>query len=148
MYQYFLLGEITSQQGMSPDPRKVQVLTDMPPLRTKMELQLFLGIVNYLSKFSPMTTMVWQPLQKLTSVMEDQTCNRMYQDLYKRANKIVKKYACMKFYDAARPLYLEIDASGTFLQPDYYRQGMTWIVGIMKYWTMQYCTQLHLSAKV
>ena len=52
---------------MSPDPAKVKALTDMPPLKTKKELQLFLGIVNYLSKFSPMTAEVWEPLQRLIS---------------------------------------------------------------------------------
>ena len=35
--------------------------------------------------------------------------SKMYQDLYYKANKIVKKDACMKFYDAARPLHLETD---------------------------------------
>ena len=35
----------------------------------------------------------------------------MFQDLYDTAKKILKKDICMKFYDAARPLYLENDAS-------------------------------------
>ena len=35
----------------------------------------------------------------------------MYQNLYDRAKKIVRKDACMKFYDVARPLYLETNAS-------------------------------------
>ena len=43
--------KIISQQGVSLDPREVQVLTDMPHLKMKKELQLFLGIINYLSKF-------------------------------------------------------------------------------------------------
>ena len=36
----------------------------------------------------------------------------MYQDIYDQAKMIIKKDACMKFYDAFRALYLEIDASG------------------------------------
>ena len=35
----------------------------------------------------------------------------MYQDLYDRANRIIKKDTCMKFYDASMSLYLETDAS-------------------------------------
>ena len=35
----------------------------------------------------------------------------MYQNLYDRAKKIVKKDACLKFYDASRSPYLETDAS-------------------------------------
>ena len=33
-------------------------------------------------------------------------------DPYDRAKEIVNKYACMKFYDTSRLLYLETDASG------------------------------------
>ena len=35
----------------------------------------------------------------------------MYQDLYDKAEKIVRKDACMKFNNVARPLYLETNAS-------------------------------------
>ena len=37
--------------------------------------------------------------------------NRMYQALYEKAKMIVKRYSCMTFYDATRPLYLETKAS-------------------------------------
>ena len=82
-------GEIISLQGVSPDTRKVQALTDMSPPKTKRELQSFLGIINYLSKFSPMTAEICEPLQKLTSVKADWTWNRMNQYLYNRTKKII-----------------------------------------------------------
>ena len=47
---------------MSPHPRKLQALIDIPPPKTKRELQSLLGIINYLSKFSPMTAEVYKPL--------------------------------------------------------------------------------------
>ena len=53
-----------------------------------------------------------QLLHKLMSVKADLSSNRMYQDLYNKAKKIIKRDACMKFCDASRPLYLETDASG------------------------------------
>ena len=36
----------------------------------------------------------------------------MYQDVYNKAKKIITKDACMKFYNALKPFYLETDASG------------------------------------
>ena len=36
----------------------------------------------------------------------------MYKNLYGKATTIVKGNTCMKFYDMARPLYLETDTSG------------------------------------
>ena len=46
------LGEVILRYGVSPELRKVQVLTNMPLLMSKKELQSFLGTLNYLGKFS------------------------------------------------------------------------------------------------
>ena len=54
------------------------------------KLQSFLGIFNYLSKFSTVTAEVCKPLEKLTSVRVDWKWNGMYHDLYNRKKKIVK----------------------------------------------------------
>ena len=51
-------GEIVSRDGMQPDPRKISTLTEMPAPKNRKELQAFLGIINYLSKFSPDTAEV------------------------------------------------------------------------------------------
>ena len=54
---------------------------------------------------------VCRPLQRLTLVKTDWTWNKVCQDLYDKAKKIVKKDACMKFYDEVRSLNLETNAS-------------------------------------
>ena len=56
------IGEIMSWQDVSLDPRKVKVLIDMPPLKSKKQLQTFLGILKYLSNFSSVTAEVCKPL--------------------------------------------------------------------------------------
>ena len=110
MYQHYILWQDNFLTRCESDPRKVQALTDVPPLKYKKELQSFLGIINYLSKFpsEPAGLCVWP--QKLISVKADWTWNRTYQDLYDRAKKIVKKDLCIKFHDT-RSLYLDTDAS-------------------------------------
>ena len=54
---------------------------------------------------------VCEPLHKLTSVKADWIWNKRYQDLYEKAKTIVKRDIGMKFYNAARSLYLETDTS-------------------------------------
>ena len=44
-------GEVILRRGVQPDPQKFKALIDMPPPNNKKELQAFLGIINYLSKF-------------------------------------------------------------------------------------------------
>ena len=59
---------IISQQVEGPDPSKIQALRDMTPLKMEKELKSFVGILNYLSKFSQVISEVCKPLQKLTFV--------------------------------------------------------------------------------
>ena len=49
---------------MNLDPRKVQAITNMPPPKSKIEMQLFLGISDYLSKFSPVSAEICKPPAK------------------------------------------------------------------------------------
>ena len=60
-------GEMILRRGVQLDPQKIKALTDMPVPNNKKELQAFLGIINYLGKFSPGTPDVCDPLHKLTS---------------------------------------------------------------------------------
>ena len=46
------LGVMT-QDGVKPDPDKVQTITDMPVPRYAIELQRVLGMVTYLGRFIP-----------------------------------------------------------------------------------------------
>ena len=108
-------GEIISRYGVKPDPRKLKALMEMPPPKTKKELQAFLGIINYLSKFPPSTANICDSLKQLTLSKTEWTWNATYQKLFDKAKSILKEDGCMKFYDETQPLYLETDASGVRL---------------------------------
>ena len=60
----------------------------------------------------------------------------MYQYLYARTKKAAQRDACMKFYDAAVPLYLEIDASGISLGARQFQ--------VRDYMNCGHCTVSHL----
>ena len=104
-----------SRRGVQPDPQKIKALTDMLAPNNKKELQAFLGIINYLGKFSPGTADVCDPLCKLTSSKVTWTWNASYQSLFNKAKLLIKSDMCMKFYNDTKPLYLETDASGVGL---------------------------------
>ena len=105
-------GKVVSREGVQPDLWKIKALTEMPAPKNKKELQAFLGIINYLGKFSPGTTEVCKPLWKLTSCTLMCMWNTSYQQLIVNAKSIIKADVCMKFYDNSNLLYLETDASG------------------------------------
>ena len=57
-----------SAQGMHPDPKKVQGITEMTVPMDKQQLQSFLGMVNYMGTFIPNlshhTELLWAMLKK------------------------------------------------------------------------------------
>ena len=69
---------------------KIKALMDMTPPNKKREIQAFLDISNYLSKFSPVTAVVCDPLQKLTSSKVTWTWNPSYLSLFDKAKLLVK----------------------------------------------------------
>ena len=75
----------------------------------------FLGIINYLVKFSPGTPDVHDPLHKLMLSKVTWTWNTSYKSLFKKAKLLIKSDICMKFYGDTKLLYLETDASGISL---------------------------------
>ena len=55
-------SEVILREGIQPDPQKIKVLIDMLALKNKKELQVFLGIIHYLGKFSPGSADICDPL--------------------------------------------------------------------------------------
>ena len=90
-------GEVVSRKGVQLDLQKIKALTDMPAPKNKRDLQAFLGIINYLGKFSPDTAEVCKPLQKLTLNKTIWIWNVSYQQLFAKAKLLIKADACMKF---------------------------------------------------
>ena len=78
-------GKVVSRKGIQPDPQKVRALTQMPAPKNKQEVQSFLGIINYLGKFSPGTAEVCEPLRKLTSTRMAWTWNASYQQMFQQS---------------------------------------------------------------
>ena len=111
MHVYSILWGSDIERWSSARSQKIKALTDMLVPNSKKELQAFLGIINYLGKFSPGTPNVCDPLHKLTSSKVTWTWNVSYQALFNKAKLLIKVDMCMKFYDDTKPLYLETDAS-------------------------------------
>ena len=58
-------GAEYSAEGMHPDPKKVQGITEMTALTDKQQLQSFLGMVNYMGTFIPNLSHHTEPLRAM-----------------------------------------------------------------------------------
>ena len=54
--------KVVSREGIQPNLQKIRALTKMLAPKNKRKQQAFLGIINYLTKFSPGTAEVCKPL--------------------------------------------------------------------------------------
>ena len=87
---------------MKPDLQNLKALTEMPPPKTKKELKAFLGIMNYLSTFSPSTASICESLRQLKVSKTKWTWNETYQKLFDKAKSIIKR-RCMYEIFMMRP---------------------------------------------
>ena len=87
----------------------------MLPPENKKELRAFLGVINYLNKFSPGTSKACKPLRKLKSSKVTWMRNASYQQLFDKEKSLIKVEMCIKLYDDTKLLYLETDAAGISL---------------------------------
>ena len=56
-------GNYLSSKGLEPDPDKIAAIVDMTPPTNAQELQSFLGMVNYLSRYIPDLAATTAPLR-------------------------------------------------------------------------------------
>ena len=58
-------GETYTMDGCKPAQSKVSAISEMPPLTSKKQVQSFIGMVNYLSKFSARLSELAEPIREL-----------------------------------------------------------------------------------
>ena len=64
--QVLFFGHLVTSDGLKPDPKKINAITNMQAPQNKMHLQSFVGLCNYLSCYVPHLTDVLSPLRALT----------------------------------------------------------------------------------
>ena len=106
-------GAEYSAQGMHPDPKKVQGITEMTAPTDKQQLQSFLGMVNYMGTFIPNlshhTEPLWAMLKKDNMFHWDDQQTRSFQQvktLIAKANTTPLRY-----YDRNLLVTVQADAS-------------------------------------
>ena len=106
-------GAEYSAQGMHPDPKKVQGITEMTAPTDKQQLQSFLGMVNYMGTFIPNLSHHTEPLRAMLKKdnvfhWEDQQTRSFQQvkTLIAKANTTLLRY-----YDRNLPVTVQVDAS-------------------------------------
>ena len=106
-------GVTLSAEGVKPDLRKIDAIENLPEPGTEALLQSFLGIVNYLSRFSP-NIYSQDDLCNLRALLKKNTdflWLPQHSDDFKGIVQELCSPKLLKYYDSTKKLYLEVDAS-------------------------------------
>ena len=106
-------GGVFFTEGYSPNPEKIQGISEMTPPQMKQELQSFLGAVNYLQTFVPHLSLNTEPLcallKKENCFAWDKNMNTCFQKIKSQLQKALLRP--LRYYDQTKPVTLQCDAS-------------------------------------
>ena len=82
--QVSFYGHCWSKHGISPDPKKIQELNyvEFPP--DKETMRSFLGMINYLNRYSALSAHLTAPLSALTHQATDYKPGKVYSEKFQQ----------------------------------------------------------------
>ena len=116
------IGHTLSEQGIKPDPKKVQAIRDMRSPTNKEELQRFLGMATYLSKFIPNYSEISAPLRVLLEKNTEWHWDTQQMQALNQLKDMATNYPTLKYFDPLKPTKISVDASSkgaVLLQDDH-----------------------------
>lgn len=105
------LGHILSTEGLRLDPGRVKDILEMEEPKNCKELQVFLGMMNYVQRFIPNMSDVTAPLRTLLHKDIAWVWTDAQQRGYETLRESLANAPVLAFFDANKPVILSVDAS-------------------------------------
>lgn len=95
-----------SAEGIKPDPVKGAAIKNMDPPKSKVELEKFLGMENYLSCLSDINA----PLRQLLKESSEFIWDSQHDDALQKMKDLITKEPgpALAYYDPRKELHLEL----------------------------------------
>ena len=93
------VGKTYTTQGCKPSDTKVKAITEMLKLENLKDLQTFLGMVQYLSKFSSRIPELAEPLQDLTKKYAPYAWGPEHNQAFDNIKKEIVQAPILRYYD-------------------------------------------------
>ncbi|KAL1458772.1 hypothetical protein WDU94_008888 [Cyamophila willieti] len=105
------LGHCFQSTGMSPDESKVEAIQQIPQPTSVVELQRFLGMVNYLGSYIPNLSEKTHNLRKLLKKDNIWSWEKGHDDEFKNLKLALTSAPVLAFYNVNDPIVLTTDSS-------------------------------------
>ena len=97
--------------GYRPAQSKVKAIVDMPPPTGKKQVQSFIGMVNYLSKFSACLSELVEPIRELSKEKVPFNWGSEHQESFKLVKKEIASAPILAYYNPRKATVLQTDVS-------------------------------------
>ena len=109
--QVSFYGHIWSKHGISPDPKKIQALKHMEFSPDKETMRSFLGMINYLNRYSALSTHLAAPLSTLTHQATDYKPGKVHQENFNQLKMEISNMKALPYFNVNADTTLQMDAS-------------------------------------
>ena len=109
--QVSFYGHCCLKQGISPDPKKTKTLNQMEFPPDKETMRSFLGMINYLNRYSALSAHLTAPLSALTQQTLDYKPSKMHYENFNRLKMEVSNMRALPYFDVNVETTLQMDAS-------------------------------------
>ena len=103
--------ETYTLDGCKPAQNKVKAIVDMPPPNCKKQVQSFIGMVNYLSKFAACLSELAEPIRELSKGKFPFNWGPENQKSFKLVKKLIAAAPILAYYNPSKRTVLQTDVS-------------------------------------
>ena len=109
--QVSFYGHVWSENGISPDPKKIQALKHMEFPPDKETMRSFLGMINYLNRYSALSAHLAAPLSSLTHQAADYKPEKTHMENFQRLKMEISNMEALPYFNTSAETTLQTDAS-------------------------------------
>ena len=109
--QVSFYGHVWLKNGISPDPKKIQALKHMEFPPDKETMRSFLGMINYLNRYSVLSAHLAAPLCLLTHQATDYKPGKTHMENFQQLKMEISNMKALPYFDTIAETTLQTDAS-------------------------------------
>ena len=109
--QVSFYGNCWSKHGIAPNPKKIQALTHMEFPPEEETMRSFLGMINYLNRYSVLSAHLTAPLSALTHQATEYKPGKVHFENFNRLKVEIFNMKALPHFDVNAETTLQTDAS-------------------------------------
>ena len=109
--EFDFFGETYTTDGFKPAQSKVSAIVEMSPPTCKKQVQSFIGMVNYLSKFSARLSELVEPIRELSKDKVPFNWGPEHKAAFKQIKKEIARAPIAAYYNPNKETILQTNAS-------------------------------------